>query len=85
MNFFSLYEFNNAPTDGTVYEMYLVALAVFSVKFQVYQERVMAIQDHDDDYDPLPLTTEHVNIVKSFSALPDSITSVNKCIGQVRG
>lgn len=73
--FFALYEYNNVPIRGTVYEMYRVCLTVFEVKVKTCQRAITSIQGNEDDCEQLIANEDMISAVKSVACLIKSLQS----------
>lgn len=82
--FSCLYQFNNVPVQGSIYEMYRVCLAVFEVKVKIVQRGITAIEGVPDDYEDIRMAEDLVVAAKGVIALPDQITSVINAIGRIK-
>lgn len=82
--FSALFEFNNVPVRGNIYELYRVSLEVLQVKVQMVQRSVQAIQASEEDYMTLPRNEDLVIAAKGMIALPDQITAVINNVGKVK-
>lgn len=82
--FYSLYEFNNVPIRGSVYQFYRVSLAILEGKVKACQRSITAIQANEEDYAPPFVSEDLFNAVKTISVMPDQISSTIKAVGKIK-
>lgn len=88
--FYCLFEFNNVPMNGSIYQLYRVGLAALECKVVIANRDVCGIQDSEDDYAPLHRNNDFVIRAIGITVLPDQLTSVinavgnEKCIDKLR-
>ncbi|KAK4882267.1 hypothetical protein RN001_005586 [Aquatica leii] len=82
--FASLYEFNNVPVRGTIFQLYRISLAILEVKVKVCQRSITSVQTNKEDYARLIMNEDMIQAVKGITMLPDQLTSVIKAVGKVK-
>lgn len=82
--FLSLYEFNNIPVRGDIYQLYRIGLAVFQAKLQIVQRGTTCILDTEEDYETVPQNEDLIITSKGILNLPDQLTSVINAVGKIR-
>lgn len=82
--FASLYEFNNVPVRGTIFQLYRISLAILEVKVKVCQRSITSVQTNEEDYARLITNEDMIQAVKGITMLPDQLTSVIKAVGKVK-
>lgn len=80
--FACLYEFNNVPVRGSIYQLYRVSLAVLEAKIQFVQRGVSLIQNNEDDFKHNTFNEEWLQAAKAVVVLPDQISSIVNAIGK---
>ncbi|XP_046415809.1 uncharacterized protein LOC124177470 [Neodiprion fabricii] len=81
--FSCLFEFNNIPIRGSIYQLYRVSLAVLEAKVQYVQRGIASIQNNEDDYKHNTFNEEWLQAAKAVIVLPDQISSIINAIGKI--
>lgn len=82
--FLSIYQFNNIPIRGSIFQLYRVALAVLECKVQIVQRGVACILDNEDDYHEFNTNEDFVVSAKGVVVLPDQLTSIVNSVGRIK-
>lgn len=82
--FIAMFEFNNVPVRGNIYQLYRVALAAFECKVKIVNRGITSIESNVDDYQESRQNEDFVVAAKGIVAMPDQLSSVINAIGKVK-
>lgn len=82
--FQSIYEYNNVPVRGDIYQLYRVGLIMAECKVIVANRDVRQIQDVSEDYQRSIINNDFVIAAKALVAMPMQMASVINSIGMLK-
>lgn len=82
--FIALFEFNNVPMRGDIYQMYRISLAAFECKVKIVNRGVQVMESNPDDYFESRQSEDFVVAAKGLVAVPDQISSIINSIGVIK-